>query len=312
MVDQSPVIKHSIVIAAFNCEAWILSTVADVLNQTLKDFELIVVDDGSTDGTRKILEGVTDKRLRVVSQPNSGAPASPRNHGIRLARGEWVSFLDHDDRWSPNRLERVDREIETYSDSDVVTHRMQISTPDLKKQGYSPSFFDKKVSQNKSALYESLLTRGNVVYTSATTVRRSWLQKLGGFNEAKDVATAEDFDLWLRLASHGARFCFLNEFLGHYILQTGAMTRLRERHLRAIQTVLKQHSDLLETLQIESKPAKVRKKITGISEYLWARECHRTKDYKKAREHYWNSSRNGYTTAKVILGYLAAVCRIAV
>jgi glycosyltransferase involved in cell wall biosynthesis len=93
----------SVIIPAYNAASFIEEAVSSVLAQDFRDFELIVVDDGSTDGTGKILESFSDARLRVIRQENGGL-ASARNAGMAIARGEIISFLDADDRWLPSKL----------------------------------------------------------------------------------------------------------------------------------------------------------------------------------------------------------------
>ena len=96
--------RFSIIIPTFNREKSVLDTLDSVFAQTCRDFEVIVVDDGSTDATLATLATITDPRLKVVSQKNAG-PAAARNRGMQEARGAYVSFLDSDDEWYPGFLE---------------------------------------------------------------------------------------------------------------------------------------------------------------------------------------------------------------
>lgn len=98
--------RFSVVIPAWNVESWLPETIASVQNQTITDWELIVVDDGSTDGTAAIVKNVDDARVRLISQPNSGVSIA-RNRGIAESRGEFIAFLDADDLWSPTHLQRA-------------------------------------------------------------------------------------------------------------------------------------------------------------------------------------------------------------
>lgn len=90
----------SIIIPTYNREKTILQSVESVLSQTFSDTEIIIVDDGSTDNTKSIIEQINDSRILYVRQTNAGAP-SARNHGISLARGKYISFQDSDDNWFP-------------------------------------------------------------------------------------------------------------------------------------------------------------------------------------------------------------------
>ncbi|MFM6395643.1 glycosyltransferase family 2 protein [Planktothrix sp.] len=94
----------SVVIPTYNAEKTIEETIHSVLNQTVSDLELIVVNDGSTDSTLEIISKFTDPRLKVFSYPHSGAN-SARNRGLEQASGEYISFIDADDLWTPDKLE---------------------------------------------------------------------------------------------------------------------------------------------------------------------------------------------------------------
>ena len=112
--DKQP--RFSIIIPTFNRATSVTQTLDSVFSQTFADFEVIVVDDGSTDTTLDTLAGITDPRLVVVSQENAG-PAAARNRGMDEARGEYVSFLDSDDEWYPGFLEAADTHYKQEADS---------------------------------------------------------------------------------------------------------------------------------------------------------------------------------------------------
>lgn len=103
----------SVVIPAYNAERFIGLTLESVFRQTFQDLEVVVVNDGSTDGTLSTLEGIDDKRLRIVTQPNGGECAA-RNRGIREARGKYIALLDADDAWRPNHLEIMHARIQRH------------------------------------------------------------------------------------------------------------------------------------------------------------------------------------------------------
>ena len=100
--------KVSIIIPTYNRVDLLPRAINSVLNQTFQDFELIVVDDGSTDNTKQVVEEFQkkDKRIKYIWQENSGAPAKPRNTGIKNSQGEYIALLDHDDEWLPEKLEK--------------------------------------------------------------------------------------------------------------------------------------------------------------------------------------------------------------
>lgn len=195
----------SVVVPAFNAERTIAATMRSVLMQTRSDFELLVVDDGSTDATAERVEGLAgDPRVRLLRQENSGV-ATARNSGIAAARGRFVSFLDSDDLWLPSYLETMGDALDANDDAGLAftdawvwdEHVRRFARQTIMVTGNPPVV----VPDDPRELFRLLLA-GNFVYTSAT-VRRSVLAEVGGFNGA--VSPAEDWELWLRVAAHGHR-----------------------------------------------------------------------------------------------------------
>src|ERR1700691_3917251 len=115
----------SVVMPAYNVAPFIRESVESVLCQTFSNFELIVVDDGSTDGTSDQLSSLIDPRLHIVRQANSGS-SSARNNGIRFASGQYIGFLDADDLWMPNKLEAHIRFLDEHPEIDLTFSRSQI------------------------------------------------------------------------------------------------------------------------------------------------------------------------------------------
>lgn len=204
----------TVVIPTYNRKEILYKALDSVLNQSFTDFEVIIVDNGSTDSTEEwICTNYEDQRIRYIYQKASGTPASPRNNGIINAIGKWVCFLDSDDLWNFNKLEIVNKMIKRYKDTDVFCHNEalvimgQESDKILKYGPYTNNF------------YKELLIEGNKLSPSATCVRRSFLinnQLL--FNESSKYVIVEDYDLWLRLANKKAKFNFINVCLGKYII----------------------------------------------------------------------------------------------
>lgn len=182
----------SVVIPVYNGEKTIKNTIESVLNQTFSDFELIVVNDGSQDSTLVAINEIKDARIRVFSSPNSGVSAS-RNRGLAEAKGEFISFLDADDLWTPDKLESQLKALQknpqaavAYSWSDWIDESGQF----LRAGGH--------ITVNGNA-YEKLLLRDFVESGSNPLIRKQALEEVGTFDES--LAFAEDWDLWLRLAA---------------------------------------------------------------------------------------------------------------
>jgi glycosyltransferase involved in cell wall biosynthesis len=225
---ETPV--FSVVIAAHNAARTLPSTVRSVLAQTRPDFEILVVDDGSTDGTGEALRGVRDDRIAYVRQANLG-PAAARNAGIERAAGEYVCLLDSDDLWLPDYLDAMGAALDAdtgaglaYTDAwrlNDVTRRVRRRTAMRK---YQPPA---RPPQERDALLLALL-ESNFVFTSAT-VRRRVLDDVGGF---KKFTRSEDYELWLRIAASGASFVNVGKVLAVYRDRPGSRMHDRAAMLR--------------------------------------------------------------------------------
>jgi glycosyltransferase involved in cell wall biosynthesis len=199
----------SIVMAAYNSEATIGSAIQSVLRQTCPDFELIIVDSSTDDTASRVRPFLRDKRIRLISQPPLG-PSAARNAAIARASGKYVSFLDSDDLWLPHYLETMAATL----DADATAAVAYVSNPWILDDATRRIRRAKRVyalsPKHPTALTEPpeeflrlLLERGNFVFMGVTMHRRV-LEEVGTFRD--DVLGSEDYELWLRLASHGCRF----------------------------------------------------------------------------------------------------------
>ena len=221
MTETAP--RVSVVIPTHQAAGLIGQTIRGVLAQTFRDFEIVVVDNGSTDGTDAVVAAIGDARIRYHWQKDSGLPANSRNVGVRLATGEYVAFLDADDFWYPFKLERVMAAFDADPGLALVCHDVWVTRDGrrLKLRGYSPDV---------ARIFDQLLYVGNFVTTSAVTARRDALLDAGLFDERRAYLTVEDYDLWLKVARRGGRFLFIREPLGEYVQYAGSMSKNIERH----------------------------------------------------------------------------------
>jgi len=214
----------SVVIPSYNMERHITETLVSVQNQTLEAWEAIVVDDCSTDSTPQIVNEFAeqDPRIRYFRLPeNSNLPAVPRNYGIEQARGKYVALLDHDDLWSPQKLQRQIRVLEADE-----TLAMAHSHLWVRRNGRSfPGLFYLP-SPRQSVATESKLKKRNVIQCSSVVIRKDVLQGLGGFDESLNLRAVEDYHLWFRV-SQRHRIVFISEIHGEYRLDS-AGTSARE------------------------------------------------------------------------------------
>lgn len=184
----------SVVLPTYNRADMILDAIRSVQAQTFQDWEMIVVDDGSTDKTKEIVLNLQDSRIRYVYQENKGLPGA-RNTGIRNARSELIAFLDSDDAFLPQKLEWQVKTMKDNPELGVVAGDVFFTDDQL-----NPLFEARSWETNPTLTLKDWVL-GCPVIVSATMVRQSWLEKAEFFDET--MRYVEDWDLWLRLSYSG-------------------------------------------------------------------------------------------------------------
>jgi len=233
LMQEDPL--FSVVIPAYNAENFICEALDSVAGQTISDYEVVVVDDGSTDGTfRKIASWAKEHplvKLRIIKQTNKGIGGA-RNTGVQKAYGMYVAFLDADDVWLEKKLEVVADYIKSKPSVDMICHDEWVETDNARR---------KRLTYGPDATYRDLLFNGNCISTSATVVRRQKILEIGGFSEDMRFNGVEDYDLWLRLAQ--ANYCieYLHKILGVYRVWGQGITNNIVLHNQHSMNVLDAH-----------------------------------------------------------------------
>jgi len=184
----------SVVIPLYNKANYIQSCLESVLKQTHKEFEVILVNDGSTDGSEAVVERFQDSRIRLVHQENKGASAA-RNKGVSLAKHEWIALIDADDYWYPNHLEELQNTIEQFPKADVVCNNYEI----LLEKDYvkHPTF---SIEYPLKAQYIEDYFKGSLIdpiaWTSALSFTSSIFKKVGEFDT--NIKSGQDIDLMVK------------------------------------------------------------------------------------------------------------------
>lgn len=233
-MKENPLV--SIVIPAYNAEHFILSTLKSVLNQTYRNFEIIVVDDGSKDKTKQLVDKFLNENNlqgQCFKQENKKIAAA-RNIGILLSKGEFIALLDHDDLWYPEKLIKVMAKFEEYPDIDLICSRENIVRDG--KILYQTNL----ISNSIKDLYSHLLIKGNCLSPSATVFRKHVGGNIGFFREDLELNTVEDYDFWLRFSQIG-KIYFLDEILGEYILVDTSASSKIEYHYNNLISLFNDH-----------------------------------------------------------------------
>lgn len=228
--------EFSVVIPTYNQADFLRTALKSVLDQTFTDFDVWVVNNYSSDHTVDVAESFGDSRVRIIDFSNQGIIGAARNVGIKASTGEYVAFLDSDDTWRPNKLEKVSAAIAENPKADVICHSQMVfrdGSPVGKTEFGTPAGFD-------GPLFDYWLRNGNRLPPSAAVVSRSGLEGVNGFSEDPSLATVEDSDLWLRL-SKTCQFVFLHEVLGDYNLHPESSSANVEVHLNASLALIDRH-----------------------------------------------------------------------
>lgn len=246
--------KFSVIIPLYNKEDNIKATLESVFLQTVNDFEVIVVDDGSTDGGISIVNGFKDKRLKVYQIENSGVSFA-RNFGVQKSFGELIAFLDADDYWYPNHLENIYSLVQAFPEARwfatayEIQHNvnmiLKMEAPPMHKgvgwKGMIDNYFEDSMQDSLG-------------WTSSICFKKNHFLNLGGFDI--QLQTGQDISLWIKSALH-CSLCFSSIVSSRYNL-------LGSNRITKIPTHLKRHMDLDSFLQYEKNNASLKKYMDRI------------------------------------------------
>lgn len=233
--------KISIIIPAYNAEKTITETWESIQNQTYSDWEVIAVDDGSTDNTLTLLKTIDDPRLKVFSYPNAGVSIA-RNRGLAEATGDYIAFLDADDLWTPDKLELQLAALESNPHAGVAYSWVIFfnSERNTKSLG-TPNFFEGNV-------YRSLLLNNFVANGSNPLVSRAAVKSVGEFDPT--FPHCADWDYYLRLAAQWP-FVVVPQHQIFYRQSTGSMTSKIESIEAQLLTMLEKQFTTIAPLECQ-------------------------------------------------------------
>lgn len=219
----------SVVISSYNHERYLGEAIESVLAQTYPRFEVIVVDDGSTDRSWQVATGFPG--VRCVRQENRGTPAATRNRGLQESRGEYVVFLDGDDRLLPQALEIGVRHLQTRPDCAFAAGRCQSMSGDRKSLTSFPS-------SAETDHYRALLIKNYILTPGSVIFRRAAVAELKGFDSSFEIKGSDDYDMYLRIAARWPVF-YHDETVLEYREHDSNLSKNPDRMLKSTVTVLR-------------------------------------------------------------------------
>jgi glycosyltransferase involved in cell wall biosynthesis len=289
--------KFSIIIPTYNRKNLLIKCLNELEKQTFEDFEVIVIDDGSTDGSEIVNDTTYKFKLLYKKITNSGGPARPRNIGISISSGDFICLLDVDDYWFENKLEVCLNYLN--NDIDILYHDMLI----LDEMGLQVGIF-KSRELNKNDVVFDLFKLFNPICNSSVIIRRKALGLNLRFNEDTKYHFVEDFELWIRIALTSNKFHYLNKTLGVYLSHSS-----NNSNNLSIQS---SKIEILYSTYLSSFSKKQQKIIIGSLNYYLG--CQNDKmsivDQKISLNYYYNSLRS--STFRLKLKSLMKIIKISI
>ena len=261
----------SAIIPAYNQGHYLGKAIQSVLNQTFADFEIIVVDDGSTDNTRTVVHNFTDPRVRYVHQQNAGLSAA-RNTGIRHATGAFLTYLDSDDLFLPEKLAILLAKFDAEPELGFCAGQAILIDENDRRIG---EIFDKRLPEDSAQL---LL--GNPLHVGSVMVRREWQERVGFFDET--LRSYEDWDMWLRLAIAGCPMGWVEKPVSLYRFHSNQMTSNGQQMTTATFAVLEK---LFNQTDLPPRWHALRDKAYSHAHLRGAAQAYQAEDFAAAAEH---------------------------
>jgi hypothetical protein len=245
----------SVIMPTFNQADFLRDAIESVRRQTYSNWELIIIDNYSTDLTPDVIASFGDPRIHHQKIKNNGVIAVSRNAGVALAKGEYLAFLDSDDWWFENKLVEVMSRIKNLA---VISHGMRIIRTDSEWATVSKNI--------PKVTFERLLCEGNCVSTSTVVMTRNSFNFVGGFDENPTCRTAEDYDLWIRIAKNGLGVRVLPDVLAGYRIHNANSSGRFEVSKAANLFVLDKHCQDLPGAELQNRARLMTEYRLGLTE----------------------------------------------
>lgn len=269
MLNSTPF--FSIVIPTYNRKEVLFKNLLSLENQTFRDFEVVVSDDGSNDGSYDLISSYCfNYDLKYIFSDNWGGPAKPRNLGINSSNGRWICFLDSDDFWFNNKLEIIYNRIriDSFNINFIYHHNLRLSN-----NQNSVIFPSRPISLS------TLLSSGNSIYLSSVCVSKMILSQIDGFSENPRFIGVEDYDLYIRLALNGCSFKYVTNTLGIYTIGHDNLSSDFLRQIEKVDYLLHEHVSRMDLNNSEQYMGKV----DSLIDYMYGNYFTDKNDYLNAK-----------------------------
>jgi len=267
--------KVSVIIPTYNRGHYIAQAIDSVLKQSFQDFEIIVIDDGSTDNTQEVLKKFEGK-INSIRQKNQGISRT-RNRAIEESMGEYIAFLDSDDYWTPEKLELQVNILNSNPKVGIVYARMPIINEHGEKIGMKPA----GVSGRN---FKELLEVWGDLPTSTIMTRRECFHQVGLFDTS--LATMEDIDMWIRIAKHFDLYEIENKVLAYYRRHEKQETTNK---IKVYDGLVRIYTKIYTTYPEAPKKLMIQRIVEN--QYTLAKENYVEGYYKNAFNHAWTAIR---------------------
>lgn len=218
----------TVVIPVYNRTVELCRALKSLSCQTRQDFDVLVCDDGSDQDVAAVVgQFASCLSVKLLKSSHSGGPALPRNYGVLKATTPWISFLDSDDWWEPDRLEVVYSCLDLKYD--VIYHRMFIQTLEDSSKISAPASRLTGFPPGQDGMLSTLIRKENPIPLSSALVQRRALLNIGLFDT--NLNSVEDYDLWVRLALSGSRFKYIDQALGYYAIGPDSISLFSRNHI---------------------------------------------------------------------------------
>ena len=260
--------RVSVIIPTYNCSEFIKDAINSILKQTYSDHEIIVVDDGSTDSTRKLLDTyIRNGLVNYIYQENKGHSFA-RNAGIKAARGGFIAFLDADDIWLPDKLELQMKIFDTdssigliHSDINVLTDRGEMV------MALRRDFPGEIVQRHSGNIFDAFFCREIYISCATVIVKKECFDRVGLFDEKLARLCFEDSEMWLRIVRH-YKAHYIHKPLAIYRIRPNSMSKNRQKMIEAHRYVVEKLSRQYNlSAELKNKAVKAMLREWGLGEY---------------------------------------------